>query len=133
MASLDNPKVAAILQDFEKALEDLTFNSKPLINDLTMAAEKYKPIAKNIVKKIEERVLEVASFLSFKLFSFCSQSCNFLCVWFALCILVLCTYSAVLGRNQHVLKAWIHKSLPTLKRNMIGSAAFSPRQTMTIY
>ena len=67
MASSDNPKVTAILQDFEKALEDLTFNSKPLINDLTMAAEKYKPIAKSIVKKIEERVLEVASFLSFKL------------------------------------------------------------------
>ena len=82
MASSDNPKVAAILQDFEKALEDLTFNSKPLINDLTMAAEKYKPIAKSIVKKIEERVLEVASFLSFKLFSFCllTPSCNFLYV-----------------------------------------------------
>lgn len=79
MASSDNPKVTAILQDFEKALEDLTFNSKPLINDLTMAAEKYKPIAKSIVKKIEERVLEVASFLSFKLLSFCllTPSCNF--------------------------------------------------------
>ena len=62
MASSSDPKVAAILRDFESALEDLTFNSKPLINDLTMAAEKYKPIANNIVKMIEQRVLEVASF-----------------------------------------------------------------------
>ena len=65
MASSENPKVAAILRDFEKALEDLTFNSKPLINDLTMAAEKYKPIANGIVKKIEARVLEVASLAFF--------------------------------------------------------------------
>jgi len=61
MASSNDPKVAAILRDFEQALEDLTFNSKPLINDLTMAAEKYKPIANRIVEKIEARLMEVAS------------------------------------------------------------------------
>lgn len=61
MASSSDPKVAAILRDFEQALEDLTFNSKPLINDLTMAAEKYKPIANRIVEKIEARLMEVAS------------------------------------------------------------------------
>ena len=61
MASSDDPKVAAVLRDFEQALEDLTFNSKPLINDLTMAAGKYKPIAHRIVEKIGARLMEVAS------------------------------------------------------------------------
>lgn len=57
----NNPKVEAILRDYEQALEDLTFNSKPLINDLTMAADKYKPIAARIVEMIEKRIMEVAT------------------------------------------------------------------------
>lgn len=62
MAS-EQEKADAILRDYELALEDLTFNSKPLINDLTMAADKYKPIAPKIVEKIEARLLEVVDLL----------------------------------------------------------------------
>lgn len=59
MAEHDPQKVAAILKDYEEALETLTFNSKPLINDLTMAADRYTPLAPKIVEKIESRVFEV--------------------------------------------------------------------------
>ena len=55
-----DPKLTAILRDYELALEDLTFNSKPLINNLTMAADKYKPIASKIIAKIEKRLFQVA-------------------------------------------------------------------------
>ena len=56
-----DPKLTAILRDYELALEDLTFNSKPLINNLTMAADKYKPIASKIIEKIEKRLFQVAA------------------------------------------------------------------------
>ncbi len=62
MAS-EQEKSDAVLRDYELALEDLTFNSKPIINDLTMAADKYKPIAPKIVEKIEARIFEVAASL----------------------------------------------------------------------
>ena len=58
MAS-EKAKTDAILRDYDLALEDLTFNSKPLINHLTMAADKYKPIASKIVERIEKHVFEV--------------------------------------------------------------------------
>ena len=74
MAEHDPRKVAAILKDYEEALETLTFNSKPLINDLTMAADRYKPLAAQIVGKIESRVFEVfTSFVLFLLFNFCTH------------------------------------------------------------
>ena len=60
MAEKDPQKVAAILQDYAETLEVLTINSKPLINDLTMAADRYKPLAPKIVEKIESRLFEVA-------------------------------------------------------------------------
>lgn len=59
MAEHDPKKVTAILKDYEEALETLTFNSKPLINDLTMAADRYTPLAPQIVGKIESRLFEV--------------------------------------------------------------------------
>ena len=59
MAS-DKDKMEAILRDYDLALEDLTFNSKPIITDLTLAADKYKPIAPRIVEKIENRLRQVA-------------------------------------------------------------------------
>lgn len=59
MAEHDPKKVTAILKDYEEALETLTFNSKPLINDLTMAADRYTPLAPQIVAKIESRLFEV--------------------------------------------------------------------------
>ena len=64
MAEYDKEKVKAILQDYEETLEVLTINSKPLINDLTMAAGRYKPLAPQIVAVIESRLFEVAAVFS---------------------------------------------------------------------
>lgn len=48
-------------QDFKNALEDLKLNSKPLINFLTILAEEKIHNAPQIVRAIEERILEVSS------------------------------------------------------------------------
>ena len=64
MAELDPSKVEAILQDYSETLEVLTINSKPLINDLTMAADRYKPLASQIVSRIESRLFEVLTYPS---------------------------------------------------------------------
>ena len=47
------------LQRFKEALEDLTFNSKPLIDDLTRAADVSKAQAAKIVEIIESRLMQV--------------------------------------------------------------------------
>lgn len=47
------------LQRFKEALEDLTFNSKPLIDDLTRAADASKAQAPRIVEIIESRLKQV--------------------------------------------------------------------------
>lgn len=47
------------LQRFKEALEDLTFNSKPLIDDLTRAADTSKAQASRIVEIIESRLMQV--------------------------------------------------------------------------
>ena len=126
MASSGNPKVAAILRDFESALEDLTFNSKPLINDLTMAAEKYKPIASSIVKKIEQRVLEVASFYcsNFSLLFLLYRVVTFLCI---VCPFVLLCSVPILLFWGETSTCWKHGfiNLRLLKQDMIGCAVFS--------
>ena len=49
------------VQRFQEALEDLTFNSKPLIDDLTRAAEASKAQAPQIVEIIESRLMQVAT------------------------------------------------------------------------
>jgi hypothetical protein len=46
-------------QDFKNALNDLKINSKPLINFLTILAEEKVHNAPQIVRAIEERILEV--------------------------------------------------------------------------
>ena len=46
-------------QDFKVALNDLKLNSKPLINFLTILAEEKMHNAPQIVRAIEERILEV--------------------------------------------------------------------------
>ena len=48
-----------ICKDYASSLEDLTFNSKPLINMLTMLAEENSQHAAEIVKLIEKRIYEV--------------------------------------------------------------------------
>ena len=47
------------LQRFKEALEDLTFNSKPLIDDLTRAANSSEAQAPRIVEIIESRLMQV--------------------------------------------------------------------------
>jgi hypothetical protein len=46
-------------QDFKIALNDLKLNSKPLINFLTILAEEKMHNAPQIVRAIEERIVEV--------------------------------------------------------------------------
>ncbi len=46
-------------QDFKIALNDLKMNSKPLINFLTILAEEKMHNAPQIVRAIEERIVEV--------------------------------------------------------------------------
>ena len=47
-------------QDFKVAMNDLRMNSKPLINFLTILAEEKVHNAAQIVRAIEERILEVS-------------------------------------------------------------------------
>ena len=46
-------------EDFKSSLGDLTFNSKPLINMLTMLAEENVQFAEEIVNVIEEHIHKV--------------------------------------------------------------------------
>ena len=48
-----------VCQEYSSSLEDLTFNSKPLINMLTMLAEENSQHAPEIIKLIEKRIYEV--------------------------------------------------------------------------
>ena len=49
----------AICEDYASSLEDLTFNSKPLINVLTMLAEENSQFGSSITKLIENRIYQV--------------------------------------------------------------------------
>lgn len=46
-------------RDYQSSLEDLTFNSKPHINMLTILAEENVPFAKDIVSLIEAQIAKV--------------------------------------------------------------------------
>lgn len=61
MVNMARPDQRRALRRFKEALEDLTFNSKPLIDDLTRAAEASKPQAAEIVEIIESRLMQVDS------------------------------------------------------------------------
>ena len=50
------------VEDYKSSLSDLTFNSKPLINMLTMLAEENTQYAPNIAHVIEERLLKVFTY-----------------------------------------------------------------------
>ncbi len=61
--------VNAALARYRQSLEDLTFNSKPLIDDLTRAAGQLEPRGNQIIEMIRNRIMKVArgqwtSFLS---------------------------------------------------------------------
>ena len=53
-------KAKAVSDDYKSALVDLTFNSKPMINLLTMLAEENKDYAQNIVSVICDRIKQVS-------------------------------------------------------------------------
>ena len=48
-----------VCKEYASSLEDLSFNSKPLINVLTMLAEENVEQAEGIIKLIEKRIYEV--------------------------------------------------------------------------
>lgn len=52
-----------MLKDYELDLEDLTFNSKPIINTLTMKAEKHRDLAPELIDLIQTRFFKVATAL----------------------------------------------------------------------
>ena len=54
-------KDEAFMRDYETSLEDLTFNSKPIINHLTMTAGSHSNLASRIVGLIERRLFQVAT------------------------------------------------------------------------
>ena len=56
-------------QEFKIALNDLKINSKPLINFLTILAEEKMNSAPQIVRAVEERILEVSVNFLFSFFS----------------------------------------------------------------
>lgn len=51
--------MANAVQEYKMSLDDLTFNSKPHINALTMLAEEYLPHADHIVRLIEAQLNKV--------------------------------------------------------------------------
>lgn len=55
----------AICEEYESSLEDLTFNSKPLINVLTMLAEENSQFASSITKLIAKRICQVCIQIEF--------------------------------------------------------------------
>ena len=49
----------AAVAEYQSTLEDLSFNSKPHINMLTMLADENHEYSPHIVKTIEDRLLQV--------------------------------------------------------------------------
>ena len=85
----------------------LTINSKPLINDLTMAADRYKPLAPQIVQKIESRLFEVSTAFSFVLDLFLyAYSLRLVCFLYNVCRLWGIGYERI--RKSRVSRSQLH-------------------------
>lgn len=52
-----------VAREYESELQELTFNSKPLINSLTIIAGENPQHAKEIVRAISKRIQTVRNFL----------------------------------------------------------------------
>lgn len=59
MAKPSNIPTEKSLKTFSASLEDLTFNSKPIIDELTRFAGVYKQLAPQLVQSVEDHILEV--------------------------------------------------------------------------
>ncbi len=57
---LSEEKKAAVLMRYQQSLEDLTFNSKPIIDDLTREAGIRQAMGDKIVDVIHSRIMKVA-------------------------------------------------------------------------
>ena len=85
MVNMARQEQRAALQRFKDGLEDLTFNSRPLIEDLTRAAEASKSQAAQIVEIIESRILQVDRALEVsgsKIISCSNHYCVYICCQF---------------------------------------------------
>jgi pre-mRNA cleavage complex 2 protein Pcf11 len=51
------------LNEYRKGLKELTFNSKPIINNLSMIAEENIRFYKEITFAVEERIQEVNNYI----------------------------------------------------------------------
>lgn len=74
-----------VCEEYASSLEDLTFNSKPLINVLTMLAEENSKFASKIVKLIDKRILEVCD-LPVMILSLYPYTQHVLVQWFTILI-----------------------------------------------
>lgn len=59
MTKMASTKSKEIVEEYSSSLSDLTINSKPLINMLTMLAEDNVDHASAIVKAVENHLLKV--------------------------------------------------------------------------
>ncbi len=59
MAKPSNSSTEKSLTTFSASLEDLTFNSKPIIDELTRFAGSYQHLAPQLVQSVEDHILEV--------------------------------------------------------------------------
>ena len=79
MAKLSSTSVEKSLKAFSASLEDLTFNSKPIIDELTRFAGSYNQLAPQVVQRVEEHILEVEWTLlcSYSFILLCNYSITF--------------------------------------------------------
>lgn len=128
MADLESQSI--VLEDYESVLEELTFNSKPIINMLTMKADKYRIYAPAIVELVKTRFFKVVphrtpwpSFLS----SLLNSSLNVVCIYLFVLIVNVCntsvSHNIVNNNDNSFLKAIIKicKAPLFLNRSLILS------------
>ncbi len=80
------------LSRYQKSLEELTFNSKPLIDDLTRAAETCKVVAKDVIKLIKKHIMKVASWRKKNFKKSSSVVYSHFCIHLHNCMVIVMTF-----------------------------------------